>query len=62
MGYNEMLKRIEPSSIICYGEIFDGMKGNIKSISPFNKEELIKKLGFEEFAKRYLEGTLYPTN
>ena len=28
-GYNEMLKRIEPSKIICYSEPFPEMRGNI---------------------------------
>ncbi len=28
-GYNEMLKRIKPSSIICFGTPFPEMKGNI---------------------------------
>ncbi len=28
-GYNEMIKRIEPSKIICYSEPFPEMKGNI---------------------------------
>lgn len=29
LGYNEMLSRIKPSKIICYGKPFDEMKGNI---------------------------------
>lgn len=62
LGYNKMLEILQPTAIICYGEPFDGMRGNIKSISPFNKDELIKKLGFDEFIKRYMEGSLYPTN
>lgn len=28
-GYNEMLNRIQPSAIICLGEPFDEMDGNI---------------------------------
>lgn len=40
----------------------DGMKGNIKSMSPYNHNELIKKLGFNEYVKRYMEGDLYPSN
>lgn len=31
-GYNEMLKRIEPECIICYGEPFPEMSGNILHI------------------------------
>ena len=29
-GYNEMLRRIKPSAIICYGKPFPEMKGNLK--------------------------------
>ena len=29
LGYNEMLCRIKPSKIICYGKHFDEMKGDI---------------------------------
>lgn len=31
-GYNEMLKRIKPSAIICFGKPFDEMRGNIIAI------------------------------
>lgn len=31
-GYNEMLKRIEPSAIICFGKPFDEMQGNVISV------------------------------
>lgn len=60
LGYNKMLEVIEPSAIICYGIPFDEMKGNIKAIDPYNKEELIKKMGLAEFTKKYLAGELYP--
>ena len=60
LGYNKMLEIIEPSAIICYGTPFHEMKGKIKAIDPFNKEELIKKMGFVEFTKKYLAGELYP--
>ena len=33
LGYNEMLKRIKPTFIICIGEPFPEMKGNIIKIS-----------------------------
>ena len=45
LGYNKMLEIIKPSAIICYGTPFPEMKGNIKAIDPYNKEELIKKNG-----------------
>lgn len=32
-GYRELLRRIEPSNIICYGKPFDEMEGNISYIS-----------------------------
>ena len=60
LGYNKMLEIIEPSAIICYGTPFSEMKGKIKAIDPFNKEELIKKMGIVEFTKKYLAGELYP--
>ena len=59
-GYNKMIEKIKPSAIICYGNPFPEMKGNIKTIDPFNKEELIKKIGLTEFTKKYLAGELYP--
>ena len=60
-SYNKMLEVIKPSAVIIYGEAFPEMKGNIKVISPFNKEELIAKMGMEEFMKKYLAGELYPS-
>ena len=61
-GYNEMLRRIQPSAIICYGEPFEEMRGNIKAISPFNHQELIAKMGMDKYMEKYLAGELYPTN
>ena len=60
-SYNKMLEVIKPSAVIIYGEAFPEMKGNIKVISPFNKEELIAKMGMEEFMRKYLAGELYPS-
>lgn len=34
LGYNEMLKRIKPSTIICYDEPFKSMKGNVIELLP----------------------------
>ena len=59
-GYNKMLEIVKPSAIICYGTLFPEMKGKIKSIDPYNKEELIRKIGIEEFTKKYFTGELYP--
>lgn len=60
-GYEKMMEKIKPSAIICYGEPFPEMEGNIKAISPFNKEELIAKMGLAEFTRKYLDGELYPS-
>lgn len=38
LGYNEMLKRIEPSLVLCYDEPFKGMGGNIISYTPTTYE------------------------
>ena len=59
-GYEKMLESIKPSLVICYGKPFIEMKGNIKFIDPFNSEELIKKIGFDEYTKKYFAGELYP--
>lgn len=59
-GYEKMMEKIKPSAVICYGEPFPEMEGNIKAIDPFNKPELIKKMGITEFTKKYLAGELYP--
>lgn len=32
-GYKELLRRIEPSAVICYGKPFDEMEGNIIHVS-----------------------------
>lgn len=60
LGYNKMLEIIDPSAVICYGTPFPEMKGNIKSVDPYNREELIKKLGLAEFTRKYFAGELYP--
>lgn len=43
-GYNEMLKRIKPSAIICYGSPFDDMKGNIIPID-YNSTRRVNRNG-----------------
>ena len=60
-SYNKMLEIIKPSGIICYGVPFDEMTGNIKMINPIDKDELIAKIGLENYIKKYLSGELYPT-
>ena len=60
-SYNKMIEVIKPTGIICYGTPFDEMTGNIRSISPFDQEELIANMGFENYMKKYMSGELYPT-
>ena len=48
LGYNEMLSRIRPSKIICYGKPFDEMKGDIIEVNygetnNLNKGFFVKK-------------------
>ena len=59
-GYEIMMEKIKPSAIICYGTPFEEMKGNIKAIDPYNREELIKNIGLSEFTRNYFGGELYP--
>ena len=60
-SYNKMLEVIKPSAIICFGTPFVEMKGKIKTISPFDHEELIGKLGFDKYMEKFFSGDLYPT-
>ena len=43
-GYNEMLKRIKPSAIICFGSPFDEMEGNITPID-YNSTRRVNRNG-----------------
>ena len=43
-GYNEMLKRIKPSTIICYGSPFEEMEGNIIPID-YNSTRRVNRYG-----------------
>jgi hypothetical protein len=43
-GYNEMLKRIKPSAIICYGSPFEEMEGNIIPID-YNSTRRVNRNG-----------------
>lgn len=42
LGYNEMLSRIKPSKIICYGKPFDEMKGDIIEVDYAETNNLSK--------------------
>ena len=54
LGYNEMIKRIKPSLILCYDEPFAQMQGNVKSFLP-TTYEWIKDLSPQEQARFYFE-------
>ena len=43
-GYNEMLKRIKPSAIICFGSPFSEMQGNIIAID-YNASRRVNRNG-----------------
>ncbi len=41
-GYNEMLRRIEPEAIICFGKPFDEMNGNIITIDYLESRKVVR--------------------
>ena len=43
LGYNEMLSRIKPSKISCYGKPFDEMKGDIIEVDYAETNNLSKE-------------------
>lgn len=43
-GYNEMLKRIEPSAVICFGKPFAEMQGNIVFVD-YNSSRRVNRNG-----------------
>lgn len=54
LGYNEMLSRIKPCKILCYGKPFDEMKGDIIEVdygetNNLSKDFLVKKTFITEF-------------
>lgn len=50
LGYNEMIKRIKPSVVLCYDEPFAGMKGNIREFLP-TTYEWTKDLSWQDKAQ-----------
>ena len=41
-GYNEMLKRLEPEKIICFGSPFDEMQGNIITVDYRDSRKVVR--------------------
>lgn len=61
LGYNKMLEVIKPSAVVCYGEPFAEMRGNVIAVSPY--KDLIEKIGKAEFLRRKATGEeMYPSN
>lgn len=50
LGYNEMMKRIKPSVVLCYDEPFPAMTGNIKEFLP-TAYEWTKNLNYKDLAQ-----------
>lgn len=50
LGYNEMMKRIKPSMVLCYDEPFKSMKGNIRAFTP-TTFEWTKNLDWKELTQ-----------
>lgn len=50
LGYNEMLKRIKPSAVLCYDEPFNEMKGKVKEFLP-TTYEWTKNLNWKDLAQ-----------
>ena len=42
LGYNEMLTRIEPSSVICFGDPFKEMEGNIIIVDYLESRKVVR--------------------
>ena len=41
-GYNEMLKRIEPEKVICFGTPFEEMQGNIINVDYRESRKVVR--------------------
>ncbi|MDE6766673.1 MAG: DUF4417 domain-containing protein, partial [Eubacterium sp.] len=61
LGYNEMLSRIKPSKVICYGKPFDEMKGDIIEVgygetNNLSKSFIVKKTSISRLIPLYKGG------
>lgn len=41
-GYNEMLRRIKPKAIICFGKPFEEMEGNIIAVDYLKSRKVVR--------------------
>lgn len=59
-GYNEMLRRLKPSQIICYGKSFEEMKGNLIEVDYAKTNNYEKNIRGESFYIKKVTGYLLP--
>ena len=38
-GYDEMMNRLEPTTVLCYGDMIDGLDGNIIRIPSYYEQK-----------------------
>ena len=52
-GFNEMVKRLKPKTILYYGDMIDGVEGNIIRIPSFyaNKRDMLDEMAKTKKAK-----------
>lgn len=41
-GYNEMLEIIEPTAVICFGEPFPEMRGNVVAVDYLSSRKVVR--------------------
>ena len=66
-GYHELLRKIQPSAIICYGKPFEEMKGNVIEVD-YNKTNnrtkryvIHKTYIFDDYVEKGMGGVAAPT-
>lgn len=57
-GYKEMLRRIRPEAIICYGEPFNEMEGKLITIDYAETNNLSREKGFSRPYIKYIRGII----
>ena len=58
-GYSEMIRRIAPKAIICYGKPFDEMKGNIIKIDYEKTNNFVKNFSMLSHIEPAMPSSLY---
>ena len=57
-GYREMLRRIKPKAIICYGEPFEEMEGKLIVVDYANTNNLNQEKSLTPPIVKYMRGTI----